>query len=72
MTLLNIAQIIISLMVIVIIIAQSRGGGLGGMFGGGGESTYRTRRGLEKTLFRFTVVLVVVFVLFSILAVRFG
>jgi preprotein translocase subunit SecG len=72
MTLINIAQIIVALMVIVIIVAQVHGGGLGGIFGGGGESAFRTRRGIERTLFRFTIVLVVIFVIVCILSVRFG
>jgi preprotein translocase subunit SecG len=72
MTLLHVAQIIVALMVIVIIMAQVRGGGLGGIFGGGGESAFKSRRGVERTMFRFTVVLVVVFVLLAILSVRFG
>ncbi|MCX5995222.1 MAG: preprotein translocase subunit SecG [Chloroflexi bacterium] len=49
-----------------------RGGGLGGIFGGSGESAFRTRRGFEKTLFRFTIALVVVFVILCILSVRFA
>jgi len=71
MTLLHVAQIIIALMVIIIIMAQVRGGGLGGIFGGSGESAFRSRRGVEKTLFRFTIVLVMVFILLSIFSVRF-
>ena len=71
MSLLNVAQIIIALMVVIIILVQVRGGGLGGIFGGSGESAFRTRRGIERTLFRFTIVLVVVFIILSILSVRF-
>ena len=71
MTLLHVAQIIIAVTVIGIIVVQSRGGGLGGIFGGGGESAYRTRRGLERTLFRFTVVLVIAFIIVCILSVRY-
>lgn len=71
MTLLHIAQIIIALMIIVVILAQVRGGGLGGIFGGSGESAFRSRRGIERTLFRFTIALVVVFLILSILSVRF-
>jgi preprotein translocase subunit SecG len=70
MSLLNVAQIIIALMVVVVILAQVRGGGLGGIFGGSGESAFRTRRGIERTLFRFTIVLVVVFIILSMLSVR--
>jgi len=45
---------------------------LGGIFGGTGESAFRTRRGVERTLFRFTIILVVVFVIVSMLSVRFA
>jgi len=70
MSLLNVAQIIIALMVVVVILALVRGGGLGGIFGGSGESAFRTRRGIERTLFRFTIVLVVVFIVLSMLSVK--
>ena len=72
MTLLNIAQIIMAVMVIVVILAQARGGGLGGIFGGQGESAFRTRRGVERTLFRFTIILVIAFIILCMLSVRFG
>ena len=72
MTLLNIAQIIIAVMLVVIILAQSRGGGMAGIFGGGGESAFRTRRGVERTLFRFTIALIVVFIILSIVSVRYA
>ncbi len=71
MTFLHVAQIIIALMVITIILAQVRGGGLGGIFGGSTESAFRSRRGVEKTMFRFTIILVVAFILLSIFSVRF-
>ena len=41
----------------------------GNIFGGGGE-TYRTRRGVERVLFRTTIVLMAAFVVLSIAAVR--
>jgi preprotein translocase subunit SecG len=48
-------QIIISIALIAIILAQSQGaGGLGGIFGGD-STVYRTRRGVEKTLFNATI-----------------
>ncbi len=51
-------------------ILQAKGQGLGNIFGGAGGDSYRTRRGLEKTLFRGTIVLMLVFVGLSIAAVR--
>ncbi len=66
-----IALIIVSVVLIVVLLLQVRGGGLGGIFGQA-DSTFRTRRGLEKTLFQFTIVLVVVFVVLAILSARWS
>lgn len=71
LTYFNIAQIIVALVLIFVILLQVRGGGLGGIFGQP-ESTFRTRRGVEKALFQFTIALVVLFVTLSILSLRFG
>ncbi len=58
----SIFQIIISVILIVLILLQERSSGLSGMFGGGGEGEfYQKRRGLEKMIFRATVVLVIIF-----------
>ena len=65
---LNIAQILVSVVLVLIILAQVKEGG-SGLFGSA-QSTVRTRRGLEKTLFQLTIALSVVFVLVSILSVR--
>ena len=40
---------------------QRRGSGLSGTFGGGGDSTYSTRRGVEKILFMATIVFAIIF-----------
>jgi preprotein translocase subunit SecG len=63
----QIALIVISVALILAILFQVKGGGLGGIFGQA-DTVYRTRRGVEKTLFQFTVVLVVLFVAVSIIA----
>ena len=65
-TYLNVAQILISLTIILIILAQVKEGG-GGLFGSA-SSTIRTRRGLEKTLFQFTIILSGIFLGVSILS----
>ncbi len=66
---LNLAQIIIAVVLIIVFLLQVRGGGLGGIFGQQ-AGVYRTRRGVEKTLFRLTILLMVIFVIISIFAVR--
>lgn len=64
-----VAQILVAIALIVTILFQLHGGGLGGIFGQA-DSVYRTRRGLEKTLLRLTIILAVLFVIFAILTVR--
>ncbi len=67
-TILNVVQIFISLFILLVILAQVKEGG-GGLFGSA-QSSGRTRRGLEKTLFQFTVGLAAVFLIVSIISVR--
>jgi preprotein translocase subunit SecG len=68
---LNIAQILLSVALIVIVLFQVRGGGLGGIFGQQ-SGVYRTRRGVEKVLFRLTIVFVATFLAISIVSLRLG
>ena len=60
-TYLNIAQIVLSIALIAAILLQSKGAGLGGLTGGEAGGVFRTRRGLEKTLFQLTIALSVLF-----------
>ena len=66
---LNIIQIVVSVILIGIILLQVKGQGTG-LFGSS-EGSFRTRRGLEKTLFQFTIFMVVVFIGMSMISVRF-
>jgi preprotein translocase subunit SecG len=61
-----VAQMILAVALIASILLQQRGTGLGGAFGGE-VTAYRSRRGIERTLFRLTIVLAVLFVVFSLL-----
>ena len=63
--LMAIGQIVVSAALIVAILLQARGTGLSSTFGGD-SAVYRSRRGIEKSLFRFTIILLVLFVLFSL------
>jgi preprotein translocase subunit SecG len=61
----NIAEIIVALVLVISILLQNRGAGLSGTFGGdfGG---YYTKRGMEKFLFVFSIVLSTLFIILAI------
>ena len=65
----SIAQIVLSIALILANLVQVRGGGRGGIFGQA-STVFRTKRGVEKTLFQLTIVLVVLFVIISIVMLR--
>ena len=65
----NVAQIVLAIALILIILLQVRGGGLGGIFGQA-DTVYRTKRGVEKTMFQFTVALAIIFVIISMLSLK--
>ncbi|CAI8033723.1 hypothetical protein GBAR_LOCUS19022 [Geodia barretti] len=67
-TIILIVQLVISLVLVLIILAQVKEGS-GGLFGSA-QSTVRTRRGAEKTLFQLTIILAIVFLGLSIAVVR--
>lgn len=68
-TFLLVAQIVLAVALIAVLSLQVKGGGLGGIFGQA-EGIYRTRRGLEKTLFQMTIILIVLLVIVSVFVVR--
>jgi len=70
-TYLNVAQIVLAAALILVILLQVRGGGLGGIFGQP-DSVYRTKRGVERTLFQLTIILVILFIAISLIALRIG
>jgi preprotein translocase subunit SecG len=71
-TILNIVQIIISVLLTVMILLQVRHSGLGRTFGSDAGSIHRTRRGIEKTMYQFTIGLAAVFLLISLANAVFG
>ncbi len=64
---LSIGQIVVGLALMAAILLQARGTGLSGTFGGD-SAVYRSRRGVERRLWQFTIILIVLFVLFSLAA----
>lgn len=67
-TLINVLQIVVAVLLVVVILLQVKGQG-GGLFGSA-EGSYRTRRGVEKALFQFTITLVGAFIVLAVLSVR--
>ena len=63
-------QILLSIALIAAILLQSRGTGLSGTFGGD-SAVYRSRRGVERRLWQFTILLLVLWVLFALVAFIF-
>jgi preprotein translocase subunit SecG len=68
---LAIGQLIVSVALIFAVLLQARGSGLSGTFGGD-SAVYRSRRGIERRLWQFTIILIVLFVLFSLAAYLFS
>jgi preprotein translocase subunit SecG len=68
---LALGQIIVSIALIIAVLMQARGTGLSGTFGGD-SAVYRSRRGIERRLWQFTIALLVLFVLFSLASFVFA
>jgi preprotein translocase subunit SecG len=68
-TYLYIAQIVVAVALTIVALLQVKGGGLGGIFGQA-DTVYRTKRGVEKTLFQLTIVLAVIFIILSVVSLR--
>ncbi|MBF6590057.1 MAG: preprotein translocase subunit SecG [Ktedonobacterales bacterium] len=62
----QIIQIILGIALTVSILFQARGAGLGSVFGGTG-TVFKTRRGIDRLLFRMTIGFVIVFCLVSVI-----
>jgi preprotein translocase subunit SecG len=61
-------MIVVSIVLILVILLQTKGSSFSGAFGGDTSSIYRTRRGVEKTLFQFTIGIGVLFVVLAIIS----
>lgn len=70
---LSVIQIILAVLLTVSVLLQQSEAGAGGAFGGSDSvSTWKTRRGFEKFLFFFTIIVAVLFVASAIVALRIG
>jgi protein translocase SecG subunit len=61
----KVIQVIAAIILVISILLQHRGTGLGGAFGGE-DLSYRSRRGVEKLLFRTTIVFAAIFIVAAI------
>lgn len=66
---LSIVLVVVCVLLVISILMQNRAEGLGKMFGGGGE-VFRTKRGLEKFLYVFTIILIVALVILSLIILK--
>ncbi|MCR4325806.1 MAG: preprotein translocase subunit SecG [Patescibacteria group bacterium] len=67
-TLLPYVQLVLSALIIVAVLLQQTGASLGGAFGADNFSSgFHTRRGMEKTLFRSTIVLGILFAISALI-----
>jgi preprotein translocase subunit SecG len=66
---LDIGMILTSIALVASIILQSKGAGLGGLSGADTGGVFTARRGIEKTLFRVTIVFSVIFFALAITSV---
>jgi preprotein translocase subunit SecG len=64
-------QIIVSIALILAVLLQARGTGLSSTFGGD-SAVYRSRRGVERRLWQFTIILLALFALFSLASYAFA
>jgi len=71
-TVLNLVTILVSVVLTLVILLQTKGSSFSGAFGGDSGGINRTRRGVEKTLFQFTIGIAVVFVLLAMVSSLVG
>lgn len=61
-------QLILGIVLMVCVLLQTKGSGFTGSFTGDQSSVYRTRRGVERSLFRFTIGLAILFCVVALVA----
>ena len=63
----NMAQALLALVLIVLVLLQGKGSSASAFFNREAATTYRTRRGLERTLLQATIVIAVLFSILSLI-----
>ncbi len=63
----TVLQVISAVILTVLVLLQERGSGLGALGGGGAAAPYQTKRGIGKVMFWATIVVAMLFAVFSVL-----
>ena len=63
----NLAQVLLALVLIALVLLQGKGSSASAFFNREAATTYRTRRGLERTLLQATIVIAVIFSILSLI-----
>ena len=71
-TFIDLAQIVLAITLVVLVLLQAKGNSASAFFNREAATTYRTRRGVEKTLFQLTIGIAGVFVLLAIVSTAVG
>ena len=64
---LDVAQVLLALTLIILVLLQGKGNSASAFFNREAATTYRTRRGVERTLLQATIVIGVVFGILSLI-----
>jgi preprotein translocase subunit SecG len=63
------SEIILAIALTILVLLQAKGSDLGSFMGGSGDSGgFRTRRGIEQTMYRLTIITAILFFINTILA----
>lgn len=63
----DLAQIILAITLIVLVLLQAKGNSASAFFNREAATTYRTRRGVERTILQATIAIAVIFCVLSLL-----
>jgi preprotein translocase subunit SecG len=64
----DLAQLLLALTLIILVLLQGKGNSASAFFNREAATTYRTRRGVERTLLQATIVIAVIFCVLSLLS----
>ena len=66
-TAMDLAQVVLALTLVILVLLQVKGNSASAFFNREAATTYRTRRGVERTLLQATIVIAIIFSLLSLI-----